>query len=78
MASSPTLLRRDSCARADGTDETDSDEFRRNYVASGKLPLGRAASPTEIAPAVDFLSSRENTYTTGQVLTVDGGLTMTF
>ncbi len=77
-AVAPGFVRTRMSMRADGTDETEGDEFQRKYVASGKLPLGRAAAPTEIAPAVDFLSSRENTYTTGQVLTVDGGLTMTF
>lgn len=61
-----------------GNDETDSAAFRRQYIASGRLPLGRSATPEEIAPAVDWLSGRDNTYITGQVLTVDGGLTMTF
>jgi NAD(P)-dependent dehydrogenase (short-subunit alcohol dehydrogenase family) len=36
--------------------------------------LGRAAGPREIAEAVLWLASAENTYVTGQVLTVDGGL----
>lgn len=77
-AVAPGFVRTRMSLLPDGTDETDSDTFRQRYVASGKLPLGRGATPDEIAPAVDFLSSRENTYTTGQVLTVDGGLTMTF
>ena len=39
-------------------------------------PLGRAATPEEIAPAVVYLASDEAAYVTGAVLTVDGGLVM--
>ena len=39
------------------------------------LPFGRAASPDEIAAAVVFLASPLSAYTTGAVLTIDGGLT---
>ena len=40
------------------------------------VPLGRAATPEEIAPAVVFLASEEARYITGCVLPVDGGLVM--
>ncbi len=40
--------------------------------------LGRAAMPPEMGPPVDWLTSRDNTYVTGQVLVADGGLTVTF
>jgi 3-oxoacyl-[acyl-carrier protein] reductase len=62
----------------DGVDEADTEAFRRLYVEGGRLPLGRSALPAEIAPAVDWLSGRDNTYVTGQVLIADGGLTVTF
>lgn len=39
-------------------------------------PLGRPGSPEDIANAVAFLVSDEANYITGQVLAVDGGLTM--
>ncbi len=39
-------------------------------------PLGRAATPEEVAPAVVYLASEEAAYVTGSVLTVDGGLVM--
>lgn len=77
-AVAPGFVRTRMSLDSDGSDETDSDTFRRQYIASGRLPLGRGATPEEIAPAVDWLSGRDNTYITGQVLTVDGGLTMTF
>jgi 3-oxoacyl-[acyl-carrier protein] reductase len=42
----------------------------------GATPLGRFATPDEIAYAVTFLASDEAAYITGQVLGVDGGLAM--
>jgi NAD(P)-dependent dehydrogenase (short-subunit alcohol dehydrogenase family) len=61
-----------------GRDELESEWFRDVYVTHGKLPLRRAAQPPEIAAHVAWLASDENTYLTGQVVTVDGGLTVTF
>jgi NAD(P)-dependent dehydrogenase (short-subunit alcohol dehydrogenase family) len=62
----------------DGVDELESDWFRDVYVTHGKLPLRRYAQPAEIAEHVAWLASERNSYVTGQVLTVDGGLTVTF
>ena len=41
-----------------------------------KIPLRRMGTIDEIASAVYFLSSEESAYITGQVLHVNGGLTM--
>lgn len=77
-AVAPGYVRTGMSLLSDGSDETDTDAFRAVYVDGGKLPLGRAALPEEIASVVAFLASRDNTYTTGQVLVVDGGLSTTF
>jgi NAD(P)-dependent dehydrogenase (short-subunit alcohol dehydrogenase family) len=65
-------------AIVDGRNELESEWFRDVYVTYGKLPLRRPAEPSEIAAHVAWLASEENTYLTGQVVTVDGGLTVTF
>lgn len=77
-AVAPGFVRTRMSLLPDGTDETDSPAFATTYVEGGKLPLGRAAQPAEVASIVAYLASRDNTYVTGQVITVDGGLTMTF
>lgn len=41
-----------------------------------QIPLGRAASPQDIANVVLFLASEQSSYMTGQVLSVDGGMAM--
>ena len=40
-----------------------------------RIPSGRLGSPEDVAAAVCFLASEEAAYITGQVLTVDGGMT---
>lgn len=48
-----------------------SEEQKRTFIAG--IPMGRFATPQEIANAVIFLASDLNTYITGQNLIVDGG-----
>jgi NAD(P)-dependent dehydrogenase (short-subunit alcohol dehydrogenase family) len=40
------------------------------------VPLGRMGLPSDIAEAVVFLSSNKSSYITGQILSVDGGLSV--
>ena len=42
-----------------------------------RIPIGRLATTQEVAKAVSFIGSEENTYITGQVLNVDGGFSLT-
>src|SRR5712664_3669931 len=49
-----------------GVDELDSSWFRDIYQGHGRLPLRRAAEPAEVASAVSYLVSKDNTYLTGQ------------
>jgi len=50
-------------------------EERRAEIL-GSVPLGRYASPAEVAGVVRFLASDEAAYITGAVVPVDGGLGM--
>jgi glucose 1-dehydrogenase len=58
------------------TSMTDS-LYRQKAVAQGRrklVPLGRIATPEDVANAVAFLVGPEASYITGQSLLVDGGL----
>ena len=61
-----------------GVNELETDWFRANYVEGHHLPLRRAGQPEEIAGVAYFLAGPDASYITGQIITVDGGLTITF
>lgn len=64
---------------APGMIETDMTKDLPDTVKENMLhniPLGRIGKPEEIAAAVAFLASQDAGYITGQVLAVDGGMTM--
>lgn len=44
-------------------------------IASPYIPMKRLGEPSEIANVIKFLASPDASYLTGQVVTVDGGLT---
>ncbi|MGA7835462.1 MAG: SDR family oxidoreductase [Acidimicrobiales bacterium] len=65
-------------ALVDGVLETTTEAFRRVYLEAGKLPVGRAGTPEDVAGLVAWLCSSDNTYVTGQVIRIDGGMSATF
>ncbi len=58
------------------TDMTDilSDSVKESI--NSQIPLKKMGTAKEVANAVYFLGNEENTYITGQVLNVDGGMLM--
>ena len=49
-------------------------EARKMFIA--RQPMGRLAKAEEIAPIVLFLASDESAFATGQIFSVDGGMTI--
>lgn len=52
----------------------ENDDYRDQIEEN--TPLGRIASPSELAEAVQFLASDGAAFVTGQIMTVDGGRTL--
>jgi 3-oxoacyl-[acyl-carrier protein] reductase len=66
-------------AVAPGFIETDMSEAVRNKAGDmikKVIPMRRIGQPDDIARVVVFLASADSAYMTGQVLTVDGGLSL--
>lgn len=54
-----------------------SEDKKNQYVQENLAkmqPLGRIGTPTEIAKSIYFLASEESSWTTGAILSVDGGI----
>jgi 3-oxoacyl-[acyl-carrier protein] reductase len=66
-------------ALAPGFIETDMSEAVRNKAGDlikKMIPMRRLGPPEDVARVAVFLASSEAAYVTGQILTVDGGLTL--
>ena len=58
------------------TDMTAAMTDAARTAARSAIPMGRLGAPEDVAKAVGFLASDEAAYITGQVLAVDGGMSM--
>ena len=58
------------------TDMTKGLVDKQRQELQDRIPLGRLGTPEDVANAVTFLASEDAGYITGQVLAVDGGMTM--
>ncbi|MBQ7558835.1 MAG: 3-oxoacyl-[acyl-carrier-protein] reductase [Synergistales bacterium] len=66
-------------AIAPGFIDTDMTEGLKPEAKEGilkSIPIGKIGSPEDVARAAAFFASEANSYITGQVLAVDGGMTM--
>ncbi len=52
----------------------DPAQARKDFIA--RQPMGRLATPEEIAPLVIYLASDESTFATGNAYMIDGGITI--
>lgn len=50
------------------------DEIKKGFIQ--KIPLGRLGRPEDVAKVVLFLASDDSNYITGQVINVDGGISI--
>ena len=72
----PGPVASDMMQRIDGTLlAQDPNRFHGNQDASGAIPMKRYANPEEVAHTIAYLCSERSNFTTGNHVTVDGGLT---
>lgn len=58
------------------TDMTSKLNEKQRETLLSNIPLKRLGTPEDVAKTVKFLSSNQASYITGQVIAVDGGMTM--
>lgn len=74
----PGFINTPMSVKANGCNELETEWFIDNYIKYDHLPLKRPGEAAEVAGVVYFLAGADASYITGSVITVDGGLTITF
>ena len=59
-------------------DSLDEDNLKKEYLESGRIPLGRFGTAEDCANLVLFLASNDCTWMTGETIHQDGGMHFTF
>jgi NAD(P)-dependent dehydrogenase (short-subunit alcohol dehydrogenase family) len=77
-AIAPGFIDTPAAVMADGVHEHQTQWFKDVYIKYGKIPAGRPGQPADIAGPALFLCSEDCAYMTGQILSVDGGISATF
>ncbi len=77
-AIAPGFIDTPACVMPDGVHEHQTQWFKDVYMKYGKIPVARPGQPADIAGPALFLCSEDCAYMTGQILSVDGGLSATF
>ncbi len=72
-AVAPGYVRKDAAHAGAGRGTLDASQWAQ---ARERIPMGRLAEPDDIAGTIEFLLGPDAGYITGQVLHVDGGLTL--
>jgi NAD(P)-dependent dehydrogenase (short-subunit alcohol dehydrogenase family) len=62
-----------NCISPHGIENKHQKKFINNF--SKRSPIGRLSKAKEVLPAIDFLLDKNNTYTNGSNISVDGGWT---
>ncbi len=65
---------KDVAGKISGIENITVEEVQKKWVE--KIPLGRLASPRDIADTIFYLCSDKAAYITGQVINVCGGLSI--
>lgn len=52
--------------------------YEESQIYAPEIPLGRYGKPEDIAKAALFLASEDSSWMTGQIIVVDGGLSLSF
>ncbi len=63
-----------NCVVLGGIEDEQITEFAENY--SKHVPMGRMMNRNELIGLIEYLCSDKSTYTTGSIITVDGGWTI--